>query len=214
MKVAGKGRVLLFAFGTESSGIPRRWEATPATPGVNLLPDLSAATVRGIAGRVRALRRPGDLVIASIHWGGNWGYGVTREEIAFAHALIDTAGIDLVHGHSSHHVKGIEVYRGKPILYGCGDLIDDYEGIGGYEEFRGELGLAYFVRMDAATGRLLSLRMVPTRLRRFRLHRATPTEAKWLEGTLNREGKRFGTRVVPAADGTLELRWREAAPPG
>jgi hypothetical protein len=27
------------------------------------------------------------------------------------------------------------VYRGKLILYGCGDFIDDYEGIGGYEQY-------------------------------------------------------------------------------
>lgn len=39
------------------------------------------------------------------------------------------AGVDVVHGHSSHHAKGAEVYRGKLILYGAGDLISDYEGI-------------------------------------------------------------------------------------
>jgi poly-gamma-glutamate synthesis protein (capsule biosynthesis protein) len=37
--------------------------------------------------------------------------------------------VDVVHGHSSHHCKGAEVYRGRLVLYGCGDLISDYEGI-------------------------------------------------------------------------------------
>ena len=52
----------------------------------------------------------------------------TPSQIRFAHRLID-AGVDVVHGHSSHHPRPIEVYRGKLILYGCGDTIDDYEGI-------------------------------------------------------------------------------------
>ena len=47
----------------------------------------------------------------------------------FPPPFIAAAGVDLVHGHSSHHAKGAEVYRGKLILYGCGDLISDYEGI-------------------------------------------------------------------------------------
>ena len=67
------------------------------------------------------------------------------------------AGIHVVHGHSSHHFKGIEVYRNRPILYGCGDFLNDYEGIGGHRRFRGELALMYFPILDPATGDLLSL---------------------------------------------------------
>ena len=33
----------------------------------------------------------------------------------------------MVHGHSSHHAKGAELYQGKLIIYGAGDLISDYE---------------------------------------------------------------------------------------
>ena len=50
----------------------------------------------------------------------------------------------------AHHVKGIEVYRQKLILYGCGDFIDDYEGIRGYEQFRDDLVLMYFPVVRAA----------------------------------------------------------------
>src|SRR2546423_1740667 len=60
----------------------------------------------------------GDLIIASIHWGSNWGYEIPRDQIAFAHRLIEE-GIAIVHGHSSHHVKAIEVFKGRLILYGC-----------------------------------------------------------------------------------------------
>jgi len=207
VEVPQGGRVLVFAFGTSSSGIPPAWAAAADRPGVNLLADLSAQRADEIARRVAAVKRPGDVVVASIHWGGNWAFEIPARQRAFAERLIDAGGADLVHGHSSHHVKAIQVHRGKLILYGCGDLLDDYEGIGGREEFRGGLGLLYFPAIDPATGRLASLRLTPTRVRRFRLERAAPPDARWLQETLDREGRRFGTRVEPQPDGTFLLRW-------
>ncbi len=206
-EVTGQGRILLFAFGTASSGIPLGWAAAPNKPGVNLLLDLSEHTVRRIQGQVRSVKRPGDIAIASIHWGGNWGYEIPREQRQFAHGLIDEADIDIIHGHSSHHPKGIEVYRDKLILYGCGDFINDYEGISGYEGFRGDLSLMYFVSIDPATGKLARLQMVPTQVRNFRVHRASRADALWLRNTLNREGKTSGTGVELNGDGSLNLRW-------
>ena len=114
-------------------------------------------------------------------------------------------GADIVHGHSSHHVKAIEVYRGRLVLYGCGDFINDYEGISGFGTYRGELGLMYFVRLRSETGELSRLTMVPTRLKRFRLQLASAEETAWLGDTLNREGKRFGTAVRLREDGSLVL---------
>lgn len=209
LEVPGKGRVLVFACGLQSSGVDPEWAASARRPGVNRLPDLGTAGVDDIAGRIRCVRRPGDVVVVSLHWGGNWGYTVPAEQRAFAHALIDTAGVDVVHGHSSHHVKGIEVYRERPILYGCGDFLNDYEGIGGYETYRGELGLMYFPQLDPASGRLLRFGMTPTRIRRLRVDRAAPAETRWLAEVLNREGKVLGTSVIPGDDGRLELRWRQ-----
>ncbi|MCL5023048.1 MAG: CapA family protein, partial [Nitrospirae bacterium] len=155
----------------------------------------------------RGVKRQGDIVVASIHWGGNWGYEVREEQRQFAHGLIKEAGADLVHGHSSHHPKGIEVYMGKLILYGCGDFLNDYEGIGGYEYFRSDLGLMYFASVAPETGRLLSLRMTPTQMKRLRVNLASGQDAEWIKEVLNREGKRFGTRVETAGENRLELKW-------
>jgi poly-gamma-glutamate capsule biosynthesis protein CapA/YwtB (metallophosphatase superfamily) len=206
--VPGKGRILVFAFGSRSSGIPAGWAASSDRAGVNLLPDLSEKTVLRIRDMVRRIEKPGDTVVFSVHWGPNWGYEVPAEQRSFAQRLIDLAGIDVVYGHSSHHVKGIEVYHDRPILYGTGDLLNDYEGIQGYARYRGELGLLYFLELEAGGGRLLSLRMVPTRTRRFRLTRASPSEARWLEDTLEREGNKLNTAVELKPDGALELRWK------
>ncbi len=192
--VSGR-RVLVFALGTESSGVPRAWAATRDRPGIALLDDLSEDGLRGVAERIQSWRRTGDIVVASIHWGANWGYRVPAEHRRFARGLIDTAGVDVVHGHSSHHPIAIEVYRDRPILYGCGDFINDYEGIGGHEEFRGDLSAMYFITLDGRDRRLLRLELTPMQIRRFRLQRSSPEDALWLRDVLNRESVEFGSRV-------------------
>jgi poly-gamma-glutamate capsule biosynthesis protein CapA/YwtB (metallophosphatase superfamily) len=202
-----KGRVLVFSMGTPSSGIPSDWAATPGEPGVNLLSDFSDATLRLIAAQVKAVKRLRDVVVASIHWGDNWGYAVPTAHQSFSHGLIDQCGVDVVHGHSSHHPLGIEVYRERPILYGCGDFLNDYEGIGGHEAYRADLSLMYFLDVDPTSGRLLRLRMIPMQIRRFRLNHASAEDARWLREVLEREGRRLGSAVEAGADGSLELRW-------
>jgi poly-gamma-glutamate synthesis protein (capsule biosynthesis protein) len=169
------------------------------------LEDLSARTVQQMAGLIARVRRPRDLVLLSIHWGGNWGYRVPLEHRRFAHALIEEAGVDLVHGHSSHHPKGLEVWKGKLILYGCGDFLNDYEGIEGYEEFRGDLTVLYLPTLDLRSGRLLALDMHPLQMRRLRLNRATPRDARWIGEVLTRESAALDTEIRLDADGCL--RW-------
>ncbi len=204
IEVPGGGRVLVFGFGTESSGIPRSWAATDERPGVALLEDLSEAEAREIESAVRGLKRAGDVAIASIHWGDNWGYRVPASHVRFARRLV-AAGIDVVHGHSSHHVRPIEIVAGKLVLYGCGELLDDYEGIGGYEAFRGDLVLLYLPRLDPATGRLVELRMAPMQIRSFRLVRASYDDAARLAEIIMRESPRLGARVVVGDGPELRL---------
>ena len=207
LAVPGKGRVLVFAFGTASSGVGRAWAATPTSPGVNLLPDLSTTTADAIAARVGEVKRRGDIALASIHWGGNWGYEIQDAQRAFAHALIDSAQIDLVHGHSSHHPKGIEVYRERPIIYGCGDLLNDYEGIRGHVQYRGELGLMYLPSFDPDNGCLARFVLTPTRIRNLRIQHAAAAEVDWLAEMLNREGRPLGTGVTLDEQRRLVLQW-------
>ncbi len=206
-RVPGKGRVIVFAFGLGTSGIPSGWGAEDKKPGVNLLRDLSAKSLLDIQQKVVEVKRKGDIVVASIHWGSNWGYGIPREQTSFAHRLIDEAGVDIIHGHSSHHVRAIEVYKDKLILYGCGDFLNDYEGISGYEEFRADLSLMYFATVDPSTGKLLGMQMTPTQIRRFKVIRASNVDTLWLKDTLNREGAAFGTQVKVSEDNRLTLQW-------
>ncbi len=209
--VPDKGRVVIFGVGHLSSGIPLAWLAEEGKPGLNLLYDLSEETVHRIAEGVRRVKRDGDIVVVSIHWGANWGYRIPEEQRSFAHRLIEDADVDVVHGHSSHHVKGIEVYRERLILYGCGDFSDDYEGIGSRPDYRDDLGLMYFASLEAGTGKLAALEMTPTRIRRMRVNYARDEDARWLHDTLNREGRMLGTRAEFGEDETLVLRWQSGA---
>jgi poly-gamma-glutamate synthesis protein (capsule biosynthesis protein) len=137
--VPGGGRIVIFACGAASGGIPRSWAPTATRPGADFLPALSDAAADDVTGRVQAVKQPRDIAVVSIHWSGNWGYEVEAGQVRFARRLID-GGAGPIHGHSSHHPRPVEVYRGRLILYGCGDVINDYEGVRGYAEFRDDLG--------------------------------------------------------------------------
>ena len=152
---------------------------------------------------VRRTKQPGDIAIVSVHWGSNWGYAVPRAQVRFAHWLIDS-GVDVVHGHSSHHPRPVEVYRGRLVLYGCGDLVNDYEGISGHEQYRSHLRLLYFVYLDAS-GRFDRLRMVPLQAWQMRLRHVTDADARWLRRALHKASRRFGSRIDLEPDGTLAM---------
>ncbi|RNL86752.1 CapA family protein [Halostreptopolyspora alba] len=200
----GGGRVWLVAFGARSSGIPDSWAAGHERSGVNLLPDLSDDTADEIAGQVRRDRAAGDVAVVSLHWGGNWGYDVPDRHARFARRLID-GGVDLVHGHSSHHPRPVEVYRGRLVLYGCGDMIDDYEGISGHEEYRDDLRPMYLVSVRPDTGELVELRVAVMRARRMRLCWASREDTGQMRDVFDRIGRRFGTRFAADDRGLLRL---------
>ena len=207
IELPDKGRVIVFSLGSESSGIPRQWAASRNKPGINLLKDFSSNTIHQIARQVRAVKQPGDIVVASIHWGGNWGYDVADDQEGFACNLVDEAGIDIIHGHSSHHPKGLQVYHNKLIIYGSGDFLNDYEGISGYEAYRDDLTLMYFVSVNSADGNLMSLNMLPMKIKRFRLNRASGKDVRWLKEMLDRESRKWGACIEIEAGHTLVLQF-------
>ncbi|MEY9931768.1 poly-gamma-glutamate capsule biosynthesis protein CapA/YwtB (metallophosphatase superfamily) [Catenulispora sp. GP43] len=192
----GGGRAVILAAASPSAGVPLAWAATGDRPGVNLIAEDDDTSADDLVAQAAAARRPGDIVAVSVHWGKNWGHHIPDQQIAFAHRLVD-GGVDLVYGHSSHHPRALEVYRDHLILYGCGDLINDYEGIVGdpaTDAFRDDLHLLYFADVDPDTGRLASLAMDAVRSRRMRLEQASDSDAEWLGEQLAAAGRHMGTR--------------------
>lgn len=199
-------RILLFAIGHGSSGISPGWSASDKEAGVWRLAALSSNGIDEVGAAVARFKRRGDIAIASIHWGGNWGYELDPDMRTFAHDLLDHAGIDLVHGHSSHHPLGLEVYNNRLILYGCGDFINDYEGIRGHEQFRSDLRVMYLPEIDADSGELVAMRMPVFQSHKFSLRRARDEDVTWLARELDEQSRRLGDTGIEAGAGELVLR--------
>lgn len=195
------GRLLVFSWAAPDCGVPPGWEATPHGAGIALLHDLGAAGLRQVADAVGEHRREGDLVVLSIHWGANWVEAVPQAHRRFARKLIDRAIVDVVHGHSAHHPLPLEVHRGKLILYGCGDLVNDYEGIAPHPAHPQDVGCLYFATLSRGSGQLVRLRIVPLQRRAFRLVHAAPAARAAIRHALRLKENGLARQVRRRPDG-------------
>ncbi len=202
------GRTLVFACATSSSGVAEDQAARGPRAGVAWLRDCGPEAAALLAERIAAQRHDDDFVIVSIHWGANWVRAVPDEHRAFAHRLIDSGMVDAIHGHSSHHPLPVEIHRGKLVLYGCGDLVNDYEGIGPHADLRSDLGCLYLVEIEVATRRCVELRVVPRQLRRFRLGPLDDSALAWLATALADPARDAAARLAPDQE---TLHWRALA---
>ena len=87
--------------------------------------------------------------------------------------------------------------------------MNDYEGIEGYDHFRGDLGFMYLVTMDPTRRELVHLRMIPFQIRNFRINQASHADSVWLSGRLDRECRKLGTRVRRMAESGFTLEWKD-----
>jgi poly-gamma-glutamate synthesis protein (capsule biosynthesis protein) len=69
------------------------------------------------------------------------------------------------------------------------------------------LALMYLIEIDSRNGELITARLVPMRMRRFRLERASAADAEWLCKLLNELGSRFSTGARLEKDKSLRLEW-------
>ncbi len=189
------GRAALVAFTDNEPG----WEAGPAAPGIFYVP-LAGRTPRldALLGAVADARRRSDLVIVSAHWGPNWGRAPLPEHVEAARLLVD-AGADVVFGHSPHICRGVEVYRERPILYSCGDYIDDYavDPVERNDE-------SCIFRVDCASGRVRRVVLTPTVIREFQARLAHGRERAGILDTMRRLCAELGTATRDVAEG-LEI---------
>jgi poly-gamma-glutamate capsule biosynthesis protein CapA/YwtB (metallophosphatase superfamily) len=189
---AGGTRVALLAF-TDNEP---EWEAGSSAPGVHYVPvDPEDRRFVRLLATIKEARRAHDLVIVSAHWGPNWGYAPPEEHVTAAHLLVD-AGADVVYGHSPHVVRGVEVYRHRPILYGCGNYVDDYA----VDEVERNDESCVFC-LDYAAGALQRLLLVPTMIDGLHARLAQRREAARIVTRLHTLCAALGTETRPSVDG-------------
>lgn len=61
-----------------------------------------------------------DWPILSLHWGSNRAERPPGNFVRLAHAAVDM-GYGISFGHSARLFQGVEIYRGRPIIYAAGD---------------------------------------------------------------------------------------------
>ena len=84
-------------------------------------------------------------------------------------------------------------------------MVNDYEGITGYEKYRDDLRLLYFLSVEPDTGGLHEVRITPFQTRRMRFRRASQKDCRWLRERLGRISSGFGSCVAYAPEGMLTL---------
>ena len=198
----GDGRaLLLFAWAFTSSGVPPVWAALPGRPGMALLGGINNGSVKWLCRCIHRQRRPGERGVVSLHWGGNWVPVVPEQHRWLARQLIELAGVDVVFGHSSHHPLPLEIHQGRLILYGCGDLINDYEGLPPHGPWRSDLVCLYGLEMERRSGALTALAIQPFQLRGFQLQEASVADRQLLEQQLGLEASPAGWRCRSEGNG-------------
>jgi poly-gamma-glutamate synthesis protein (capsule biosynthesis protein) len=166
------------------------WEAKSQRPGTFYVPvTLQDPRAQNLIRIVRE-RNDLDILIGSAHWGSNWGYTPPEAHVEFAHALVD-AGADIIFGHSSHVVRGIEFYKNRPILYSTGDFVDDYAVD---PDERNDQSFIFQVEMNVAGPARLRLR--PTMIDYCQARLASEAEAPSVAAKMQALCAPFGTRTL------------------
>jgi poly-gamma-glutamate synthesis protein (capsule biosynthesis protein) len=144
---------------------------------------------------IQAARDAGaDLVVFSIHWGPNMRQVPSPGFVTFAHAVMD-AGADIFHGHSAHIFQGIEIYKGKPILYDTGDLIDDY-----YVDpkLRNDQQLLFL--LTATSQGVERIELIPLLISYMQVNRATGDDFDEIAERIRRLSADMGTEIRQEGD--------------
>jgi poly-gamma-glutamate capsule biosynthesis protein CapA/YwtB (metallophosphatase superfamily) len=169
-------------------------------PGTNYLPvSLRPGVLRRVERAVAAARGMGvDTVIFSNHWGPNMVQRPKKIFRRFAHAVIDR-GVDIYYGHSAHVFQGVEIYRGKPIIYDTGDFIDDYAV---NPELRNDW--SFLFQVSVVEGRFERLDLTPVKLSYARVDLATGGERETILNRMEGLSAEMGT-VFTRREGALVL---------
>lgn len=166
------------------------WEAVQDKPGIFYVPvDLEDKRAKELLHLIKTTKSQVDLLIVSAHWGSNWGYEPPSEHTIFAHAMVDY-GADVIYGHSAHVIRGVEIYRNRPILYSTGDFVDDY-AVDDIE--RNDESLIFTLEVDNGQPRRLVL--YPTVIEDFQARLAGP-RSKSIAAKMGALCREMGTKIL------------------
>ncbi len=165
-------------------------------PGTNHLPvSLEPEVLHGVEVAVATAREAGaEIVVFSNHWGPNMVERPNTLFRRFAHAVMDR-GVDVYYGHSAHIFQGVEIYRGKPILYDTGDFIDDYA-----VDPRLRNDRSFLFKISLEDGEFKRLELFPVTLPYARVELAKGSEREAIFDRMERLSREMDTSFVRHED--------------
>ncbi len=165
IKVAVLAYSAVFKFGYPA------WKAGPETAGA-----LYYCEREQFRDDIENARRRADVVVVSLHFGDEYTYRINEEQRETGRLAVDS-GADLVLGHHSHTPQGIEIYRGKPIVYSLGNFLF-------YPFSETICNESYILQARIGKAGVESMRLLPVLLGDSQPHLATGTEAERLRTLL------------------------------
>lgn len=167
------------------------WEATDNSAGTNFIPlDIKDDYANRLQECISSARKSADLVIIACHVGPHFRETPSKEYVNFAHHIIDL-GADVYWGHSNHMPQGIEIYKDRPILYDCGDFIDDYAVERYYRN-----DLSFLFNLNFEKGALHNIKLVPTTTHDLHASTALSWDADLIMKRMVERCSRLGTKCV------------------
>lgn len=136
--------------------------------------DLSPHYLEILKASIREAKESSDIVIVSAHVGPHYRTSPSKIFRNFAHKIIDL-GADVYFGTSNHIPQGVEVYKGKLIIYDAGDFVDDY-AVDQYEFFSNDQSFIFV--LEVSKNFVLRVEMIPTVVRNMQAKLATNEEAR------------------------------------
>lgn len=165
----------------------------PRIAGAKPRPGPAQAKIEEIIAEVRAVRNEVDFVVVSLHWGIEYQSKPTRQQVEWAHRLIDS-GVDLIIGHHPHTLQSIEVYKGRIILYSLGNFVFDQR-----KEFQRESGIFSCIFRH---GRIDSVVFVPVFLKNFQPDLAGDSDFSRIVAKMKKISKAYRAEYMSGEDGT------------
>jgi hypothetical protein len=170
---------------TNGQALPHPWSMNWASPGA-ILRDAR-----------RARRRGARIVIVNLHWGDEFVSAVSPSQRALARRLTRSPAIDAIVGQHVHVVQPIRRVRGKPVVFGEGNLISNQTAACCPAASQdGLIALIDFVVRPGRPVRARRIRYVPTWVRHpdYTVMRAAPGSPSW-KRTVGAAGRR--PRIAP-----------------
>jgi poly-gamma-glutamate synthesis protein (capsule biosynthesis protein) len=161
------------------------WEAN-SHPGTNYVRTGDLSRLRE---DISNLREKADIVIVSLHWGPNMVEEPSDHQVKFAHDIADI-GADIIFGHSAHIFQGIEIYKGKIILYDTGDFIDDYVIDPGLRNDR-----SFLFEIAVTDKKISGLNLIPVVIDNMQVNVADEHDRKWSLARMQKLSSRFNTEI-------------------